>query len=92
MRRQIDAWTDDQQLDALDRIERQGQSATEVGAAYGRSRSSVLGMVKRVRDDLAASEVADFAPGTGPAVKPANQDGALGPLWWRRSTSHLRRR
>lgn len=79
------AWTDEMMLRVLDATERQGQSAAEIGRAMGCSRSAVLGLLKRLRDDLAASEAAPFAPGQGPAVRPGNRDGDLGPLWWKRA-------
>lgn len=71
-------------LRILDMIERLGLSASDVGEVVGRSRSSVLGIVKRVRDDLAFSEAGPFAPCTGPAVRVGNRDGDLPPRWWAR--------
>lgn len=67
-------WTDRQMLDALDLMERQGLSGAEVAVRVGRSRAAVLGMVKRIRDDLAA--VPDLT------VKPENRDGAMPARWW----------
>lgn len=65
-------------LEALDRMERRGETAAQVGKALGFSRSAVCGFVKRVRDDLADSEVGSQV------LRPDNQDGALGPMWWAR--------
>ena len=65
-------WTDEQLLDILDRAERQGQSMAAIEALQ----------LKRVRDDLAASEAAPVPRGQVRAYWPENQDGALGPRWW----------
>jgi len=70
-------------LQMLDLMERHGHSASEVAARFGITRSAVLGSLKRVRDDLAVSEAAPYAPGTGPAVREGNRDGDLEPLWWK---------
>ena len=67
-----------------DLVERGGPSAQKAADRVGITRNAALGILKRVRDDLAASEVAPFARGTGPAVRVGNRDGDLGPLWWRR--------
>jgi hypothetical protein len=74
-------------LDILDLFEGQGLSMGEIGERYGRSRGAIAGLIKRVRDDLAASE---SGLDTGaPATKPENRDGALGRRWWE---AGLRRR
>lgn len=72
-------------LEALDRIERRGETAAQVGAALGFSRSAVLGFVKRVRDDLALSEVGSQV------LLPGNQDGVMGALWWARGIARRKR-
>lgn len=76
------AWTDQQILTMLDMMDGNGRSSGEVARAFGTSRSAICGVVARVRNDLAASEAAGFAPGQGPAVRPENRDGALGRRWW----------
>jgi transcriptional regulator len=48
-------WTDQMMLDALAMRDR-GMSADKIGRVLKVSRSAVLGMFKRVADDLAASE------------------------------------
>ena len=61
-------WTDAEMLAALWAMDVQGHSATAVARDLGRSRSAVLGMRKRVMDDLAESEI-------GSSVRnPANFD------------------
>lgn len=47
-------WTDEQLLDILDRAERQSQTMAAIGACHAASRNAVAGILKRVRDDLAA--------------------------------------
>ena len=89
-------WTDEQLLDILDRAERQGQTMAEIGAHHAASRNAVAGILKRVRDDLAASEAAPVPRGQVRAYWPENQDGALGPRWWEagiavRNARHPRR-
>lgn len=74
--------SDGMALDILDRVERQGQTMSEAGTAHGLSRDSVAGLLRRVRDDLAASEAAPFLPGTGAAVKPDSRDGGMPVRWW----------
>ena len=78
-----EGWTDRRMLEVLDMVERQGMTAAEVARVLGGvSRSAVLGVVSRVRLDLAASEDAGFAPGQGPAVRPENCDGGMPVRWW----------
>lgn len=48
-------WTDAEILTAL-RMRDRGTSAATIGRALGRSRSSVLGILKRIADDLAKSD------------------------------------
>lgn len=79
------AYDDEQLLTILDLIERCGLTATDVAARFGTSRGSILGSVKRIRDDLAKSEAAPFPRGQFPAIKRGNRDGDLGPLWWKRA-------
>lgn len=71
--------SDADMLTALDLIEAQGLSRQEVAERYGMTRSAMCGMIFRINRELAASEA---APGPK-AVKPSNQDGALGRLWWK---------
>jgi len=76
--------TDLQILDILDRVERQGQSYEEAGAVHGKGRSATAGVIKRVRDDLAASEVGSRV------TRADNQDGSQGPRWWAKAGSRRR--
>lgn len=69
-------------LDILDRVERQGQSMAAVAKAYGLSRSSVAGLLKRVRDDLAESEALPAPRGQVLAYWPENKDGGMPARWW----------
>lgn len=48
-------WTDDELLAAL-RLRDLGQSFAMIGLALGRTRDSVAGVLKRIDDDLRASE------------------------------------
>lgn len=69
-------------LDVLDRVERKGQSMAAAGAPHGLSRSVVAGLLKRVRDDLATSEMAFVPRGHVLACKPRNRDGGMPVRWW----------
>lgn len=77
-------------LDVLDRIEADGQTMAEVAARYGVSRSAVAGLLKRIRDDLKAADLAVLSVrdqrrwGTRPAQKPENRDGGMPARWWQR--------
>jgi hypothetical protein len=82
-----EAMTDAQLLEALDLHEHCGWTGDQIAARFGTTRGAILGAFKRIRDDLAASEAAGFAPGTGPAVRPGNRDGDLGPRWWVRKAA-----
>jgi hypothetical protein len=64
-------------LDILDLFEGEGQTATEIAAMYGVSRNAILGVVHRVRQDLAKSEAGGPA-----ALRPENQDGGMPRRWW----------
>lgn len=78
-------WTDLRMLQAIDLAEREGLTAAEIAARLGGvSRSAVCGVLKRVRDDLTASEAAPFPPGKGPAVRAENRDGGMPVRWWAR--------
>lgn len=50
-------WTDDEMLQALQLRDYHGLSAAAIAERMGRSRSSVLGMFKRIADDEAAAEM-----------------------------------
>jgi hypothetical protein len=69
-------------LDVLDRVERQGQSMALAGAAHQLSRSSVAGLLKRVRDGLATSEAKPVPRGQVLAYWPENKDGGMPARWW----------
>lgn len=69
-------------LDVLDRVEREGQSMAAAGGVHGLSRSSVAGLLKRVRDDLAKSEAAPLPRGQVRAYWPENKDGGMPARWW----------
>jgi len=87
-----EGWTDRQILEAMDMFERQGLTAAEVAARLGLgSRNAVIGMVSRVRRDLAASEGAGFPPGQGPAVRAENCDGGMPVRWWLAGAARQRR-
>lgn len=47
-------WTDDMMLAAL-RMADAGKTTAEIARALGVTRNAVLGTLKRIRDDLAAS-------------------------------------
>ncbi len=49
-------------------------SRTEVGAALGRSKCSIIGIVHRLKAADSACE----------CKKPENKDGGLKPLWWKK--------
>lgn len=51
----VSDWSDADMLRALQMADA-GISATQIGAVLGRSRSAVCGILKRIADDLAASE------------------------------------
>lgn len=70
----MDHRTDREMLETLDLHERQGLSAAQVAARVGRSRSAVLGLVKRIND--AADAVPDRA------LRPENRDGGMPARWW----------
>ena len=71
-------WSDEDVLQMFDLHEGEGLTATQIGSRLRMSRSAVLGILKRVRDDLAESE-------RGSDVRrPENMDGAMGRGWWRR--------
>ncbi len=69
-------WSDAEMLALLRGVERDGLSCTVMAQRLGRSRSACLGMMKRIRDDLAA--VPDLA------LCPENQDGGMPEGWERR--------
>ncbi len=50
-------WTDDEMLLALRLRDNHGLSAAAIAERMGRSRSSVLGVFKRIADDEAAAEL-----------------------------------
>lgn len=50
-------WTDDEMLQALQLRDHHGLSAAAIAERMGRSRSSVLGVFKRIADDEAAAEM-----------------------------------
>lgn len=77
------AYSDGELLTILDLIEREGMTLAAVGARFGASRSAMAGIVKRLRDELRASEEAAFPPGQGPARRPENRDGGMPGQWWR---------
>lgn len=78
------AWTDKQMIEALEMWDVQKLSASEIAQRMsGTSRSAVLGMLHRVRTDLAVSEAAPFPAGQRPAQKRENQDGGMPARWWR---------
>ena len=60
---------DAEMLDVLER-HAQGQSAAQVGRAYGLTRNAVLGLLLRSR-----------APDV--CVKPENRDGGMPADWWK---------
>ena len=73
-------WSDAEMLFALDAMERRGlsaaQCAAELARRFGvaRGRSAVLGMIKRVREDL--GRLPDEC------TRPENRDGGMPELWW----------
>jgi len=77
------AYSDADLLRMLDRVERDGATMADVGAGFGVSRSAIAGQLKRLRDDLAASESAAFPAGHGPAQRPENRDGGMPAHWYR---------
>ena len=70
-------WSDGEMLRALELRDAQGLSAAEIGKRMGRSRASVLGVFKRISDDLDRC-------GPCRAVRADNRDGGMPPGWWRR--------
>jgi hypothetical protein len=73
---------DEDVLNLLDLHEGAGLSASLIALQLGMSRSAVLGLIFRVRQDMRAAD--EDRTDWPPAVKPENQDGALGRGWWRR--------
>ncbi len=53
-RLRADSWSDAEMLRLLD-LRAQGKTAAQIAIIFGRSRSAVLGIEKRIRDDLEAS-------------------------------------
>ena len=80
-RRAGDLWTDATMLRALDLHERQGLTASAVAERLSGetrmrvSRSAILGLMKRIKDELAR------VPDT--ATRPENRDGGMQAEWWR---------
>ncbi len=70
----MDHRTDREILETLDLHERQGLSAAQVGRRVGRSRSAVLGIVKRIND--ATDAVPDLC------ARPENRNGGMPARWW----------
>jgi hypothetical protein len=68
------AWSDTDILNALDMVEREGRTCAAAGRALGYNKNAVIGMLRRVRLELAA--VPDLA------CKPENRDGGMPPRWW----------
>lgn len=73
-----DGLTDEHLLTALDLIWG-GASKAEVARRFGMTPNTINGALFRVERELAASEA---APGPK-AIRPENQDGALGRGWWK---------
>lgn len=59
--------TDRELLDILDRHERQGQSASEIAKATGRTKSAVLGQIHRVRKAIQQYDEDGISNGSMPA-------------------------
>lgn len=69
-------WTDEEALQALHLRDVDRLTAVQIAARFGRSRSAVCGLFKRIADDLAKS-------GPDAAGKPENLDGGMPPGWWK---------
>jgi hypothetical protein len=83
-------WTDGEILRVLDR-RAEGASAGEVASSYGTTRSAILGLEKRIRDEM-LREDGTIRPGEVPAVKPENQDGGMPKDWWKPGLARQRGR
>ena len=75
-------FSDGMLLDIIDRFERLGESYGVIAKAYGTTRSSVAGLVKRIRDQLNDSERAPLLAGETRAMRPENRNGGMPELWW----------
>ncbi|PTX36568.1 hypothetical protein IQ03_05295 [Gemmobacter caeni] len=72
-------------LVALDCRDRLNMTAAEIGKRLGRSRAAVCGLMKRIQDDLSKSDAG------ATVLLPENQDGTMGPLWWKRGLARRKR-
>lgn len=79
-------WSDADALRVLDLMQGEGLSAAEVAERFGQSRNAICGLVFRIERELKESEA---APGPK-AIKPDNQDGALGRGWWKAGAARQR--
>lgn len=84
------AWTDGEILRVLD-LRAKGATAAEAGRAKGLARAAILGLEKRIRDDL-TREDGTVRPGERPAVKPENRDGGMPEGWWKAGLARQRGR
>lgn len=79
------AWSDRQIIEALELADVQGLTAAQIAERMqGVSRNAVIGILNRVRRDLAESEAVPFPAGKGPASRPENRDGGMPAGWWRK--------
>jgi len=83
-------WSDGDILRVLDR-RANGATALEVGQSFGLSRSAILGLEKRIRDEMRLEDLT-IRPGEVPAVKPENQDGGMPKDWWKPGLARQRGR
>lgn len=82
------SWTDGEILRVLDRLA-DGASAAEVARQLGTTKNAILGLVKRVRDEMARADQAT-QPGEVPAMKPENMDGGMPRHWWKAGLARQR--
>lgn len=81
----VDLWSDQMLLTALDLVDNQGYSASEVASILSMrfhihvSRSAVIGAIYRVRE--ADAKVLDCCS------RPENRNGGMPKRWWQRPAS-----
>jgi len=67
-----DLWTDEDILTALDLYDHEGMTATAIAQRFGKSKGAVLGLFKRIRDEMNKSD------------PDGNQNGTMPRKWWKR--------
>jgi hypothetical protein len=65
-------WTDEDMLTALHLRDHLGMDYTAIGARFGRTKSAIAGLMKRIDDE---TNKADVTP---------HLNGTMKPMWWKR--------